>query len=344
MNDIFISYRREGGATTARLICRALEEKRFKCFFDSDSLTFGSFADNIKENLKNSPNFILIVTPGSLDRCISPDDWVRQEIALALKLYQTNKIQRIIPIFANGVTGFPGNLPSDISAIAEQNAIELNHKDFEANFSRLVDRIYHKKRDQLLNYFLDQHEEDDPEALEDLHCTFKSCLSPTQQMHALKSNIKMHWNGDAQILLGDYLDGFLRHLCLTLNLNQDGGKGTILRRIEYWLTNEENEQDEDPYATVSKNILEHYLNEAPWKLVSLCDQLDIKVDRRSPSKMRQILSDRLELDLDFSSLPVQALKAVAGAALGEDKVEMCKKQELVDLLTDAYQRGRAETV
>lgn len=49
MNDIFISYRREGGATTARLICRALEEKRFKCFFDSDSLTFGSFADNIKE-------------------------------------------------------------------------------------------------------------------------------------------------------------------------------------------------------------------------------------------------------------------------------------------------------
>ncbi|MBP64042.1 MAG: hypothetical protein CMJ62_21165 [Planctomycetaceae bacterium] len=342
MNDIFISYRREGGATTARLICKALEEKNFRCFFDSESLSFGSFADNIKENLRNSPNFILVVTPGSLDRCISPDDWVHQEIALALKLYKSRKIQRIIPIFANGTTGFPDNLPPEISAIAEQNAIELNHKDFEANFSRLIERIYHEKRDQLLNCFLDQHLEGDSQHLEFLHETFKGCLSPTQQMHALKTNIKMHWKGGVQTLLDDYHDSFLRDLCIMLNLNQEGGRDTILRRIEHWLTNE---QHEDPDATVSNNILKCYINEASsWELGRLCDQLGVKVDKRSPSKMRETLSNRLELELDFASLHIQDLKTIAGAALGEDRIERCKKQELVDLLTDAYQRGRAETV
>ncbi len=340
MNDIFISYRRDGGATTARLICKALEEENFRCFFDSESLSFGSFAENIKENLKNSPNFILIVTPGSLDRCISSDDWVRQEIAMALELYKSQKIKRIIPIFANGATGFPDNLPPDISAIAEQNAIELNHKDFDANFSRLIERIYHEKRDQLLNYFIDQHKESNSEHLEFLHGTFRTCLSPSQQMHALKTNIKMYWKGDIQTLLDDYHDSFLRDLCVTLKLNQEGGRDTIFRRIEYWLTNE---QHEDSDATVSQKILECYINEASWDLVRLCDQLDIRVDRRSPSKMRQILSNRLELELDFASLRIQHLKAIAGAALGEDRIEMCRKQELVDLLTDTYQRGRSET-
>lgn len=340
MNDIFISYRREGGATTARLICKALEEKKFRCFFDSESLSFGSFADNIKENLRNSPNFILIVTPGSLDRCISKDDWVRQEIAMALDLYKSHKIQRIIPIFANGVTGFPANLPSDISAIAEQNAIELNHKDFEANFSRLIERIYHERRDQLLNYFLDQHEEVDSQDLEFLHDTFKNCLSTTQQMQALKSSIKMHWDGNPRVLLDDYYDSFLRELCRMLKLNQEGGKETILNRIEQWLTNE---QHEDSDATVSQNILKCYIDNIPWELGQLCDQLDIKIDKRSPSKMRQILSNRLDLELDFSALSIQDLKTIAGAALGEDRIERRKKQELVDLLTDTYQRGRSET-
>lgn len=341
MNDIFISYRRDGGATTARLICKALEDKNFRCFFDSESLSFGSFADNIKENLRNSPNFILIVTPGSLDRCTSPDDWVRQEIALALELYESRQIQRIIPIFANGATGFPDSLPPDISPIAEQNAIELNHKDFDANFLRLIERIYHEKRDQLLNYFLDQHDEDNPKDLVFIHRAFENCLSQSQQMHALKTNIKMHWNGEIHTLLVTCDDSFLRDLCHTLGLNQEGGRDTILRRIEYWLTNEQNE---DPYATVSNNILECYINEASWALGSLCDQLDVKVDRRSPSKMKQALSNRLELELDFISLPFQTLKVIASAALGEDRIEMCRKQELIDLLTDAYQRGRAETV
>lgn len=337
MNDIFISYRREGGATTARLICKALEDKNFRCFFDSESLSFGSFADSIKDNLRNSRNFILILTPGALDRCNSTDDWVRQEIALALELYKAKQIKRIIPIFTNGVTGFPTGLPADISAITEQNAVELNHKDFEANFSRLLDRIHHEKRDQLVNYFLDEHADDDSENLEFLHQTFKECLSPEEQMHALKSSIKMHWKGGAGDLLGSYCESFIRQLSKHLNLNQDGGHETLLNRIECWLLGD---QHESPERAISKSILERYIQKASWRLTTLCSQLGLKVDKRSPQQMRSALYHRLDLELDFSDLSIDALKDIACEALGADKVKGYKKKELIELLTAAYERGR----
>lgn len=339
MNDIFISYRREGGATTARLICKTLEDKNFRCFFDSESLSFGSFADSIKDNLKNSRNFILILTPGALDRCDSSDDWVRQEIALALDLYKSEKIKRIIPVFTNGVTGFPADLPPDISSIAEQNAIELNHKDFEANFSRLLDRLHHEKRDLLANHFLYLHAEDDPEDLENLHQTFKDCLPPEQQMHSLKSSIKMHWNGEASKLLGDYNESFLRQLSERLGINQDGGHETLLNRIENWLLSD---QHEDANRVISKKILERYIHNVSWRLTTLCDQLELRVDRRSPQKMRNALSHRLDLELDFSDLHIDYLKNIACEALGADKAQGCKKKELIELLTAAYERGRKD--
>lgn len=337
MNDIFISYRREGGATTARLICKALEDKNFRCFFDSESLSFGSFADSIKDNLRNSRNFILILTPGALDRCNSTDDWVRQEIALALELYKTEQIKRIIPIFTNGVTGFPTGLPADISAITEQNAVELNHKDFEANFSRLLDRIHHEKRDQLVNNFLDLHEEGDPDDLESLHRTFMACLSSEDQMRALKSSIKMHWRGEIETLLDIYHESTLRDLSQRLGMSQDGGHSTLVSRIENWLSHD---QHDDPNKAISKKILECYIHSIPGQLASLCDQLGLKVDRRSPTKMRNLLSQRLDAELDFTSLYFEQLKTIAHEALGEDMVEGRKRKELIDILTSAYERGR----
>jgi hypothetical protein len=337
MNDIFISYRREGGATTARLICQALEDKNFRCFFDSESLSHGSFADNIKANLKNSRNFILILTPGALERCGSPDDWVRQEIAVAIDLYKSGKIKRLIPVFTNGVTSFPTDLPPDIRPIAEQNAIELNHKDFNVNFSRLIERIHHEKRDKLTNHLLDLHDEDDPKDLEYLHQTFKICLSPQDQMQALKSSIKMHWRGDVRELLSDYHESTLRNLAALLGINQVGGRGTLLNHIEDWYVRD---QQSNPDRANSTKILECYLDKFPWELGGFCDQLGIKVDKRSVTKMRNFLSSRLELGLEFFGLSFVDLKAIANEALGEDKVQGYKKQELIELLTSTYELGR----
>jgi hypothetical protein len=337
MNDIFISYRREDGATTARLICQALEDKNYRCFFDSESLTHGSFADSIKANLENSRNFILILTPRALDRCSSPNDWVRQEIALAIDLYKTGQVKRLIPVFTNGVTGFPADLPPDIRFIAEQNAIELNHKDFSANFARLIERIDLDQRDQLTHHFFDLLDESKPHHLEYLHDTFKECLDAKDQMQALKSSIKTHWNGEISKLLGNYHEENLRNLCARLSINQDGGHEILLSRIESWLGRE---QHEDPENAISKSILKWYLKVATGELGDFCDKLGIKVDKRSQEKMRNLLSGRLELTLEFFGLHIDTLKYIVQHALGEDKMQGKKKQELIELLTSTYERGR----
>lgn len=334
MNDIFISYRREGGSTTARLICKMLEGAGFRCFFDSESLSFGSFADSIKDNLRTSRNFILIVSPGAFDRCHSADDWVRQEIALALELHRAEKI-RIIPLFTNGVTGFPADLPADIRAIAEQNGVELNHKNFDSDFTSLLEQIHHEKRDQLVNQFLDLHE--DKESLENLIDTFTKCLSVEEQLQALKNSIKAHWDGNIRALIGEYHESTLRQLCTQLGIHQEGGHEALLGRVEKWLRHD---QPDAPDSVISKNILESYLNQCSGSLTILCDELDLKVDRRSPQKMRNMLAGRLDLELNFYELSFETLKSIAHEALGEDVAEGLKKKELIETLTAAYERGR----
>ena len=337
MNDIFISYRREGGSTTARLICKMLESAGFRCFFDSESLSFGSFADSIKENLRSSRNFILILSPGALDRCQSQDDWVRQEIALALELHRTEQIKRIIPLFTNGVTGFPTDLPVDIRAITEQNAVELNHKDFDSNFARLLERTHHEKRDKLINQFLDLHVDSDD--LENLLETFSECLSPEQQLHALKNSIKTHWEGNIELLLGGYSDSFLRVLCSKLGIHEEGGQDALLERIEEWV---KHDKLDSPHRVVSKSILNSYMTHCSGSLSSLCDQLALKVDKRSPQAMREMLTGRLELELNFHSPSLPMLKNIANEALGEDVTHGLRRRELIEMLTATYERGRQE--
>ena len=42
-NQIFISYRRTGGDTTAKLICETLKNRGFSVFYDFDTLKGGFF-------------------------------------------------------------------------------------------------------------------------------------------------------------------------------------------------------------------------------------------------------------------------------------------------------------
>ena len=47
--DVFISYRRDGGAMRARLLYEALKQRRYSVFFDFESMTAGRFGDEIVE-------------------------------------------------------------------------------------------------------------------------------------------------------------------------------------------------------------------------------------------------------------------------------------------------------
>ena len=108
--DIFISYRRDGGAQYARILQLMLIQRGYKVFLDYDELTDGIFSDKIKEAIKDAPVFMLVLSKGSLVRCANDGDWVRQEITLAI---EQNK--HIVPVNPdNGFDGFPKGMPEKL--------------------------------------------------------------------------------------------------------------------------------------------------------------------------------------------------------------------------------------
>lgn len=105
--DIFISYRREGGAQYARILQLMLQQRGYKVFLDYDELTDGIFSDHIKTAIKETPIFMLVLSRKSMYRCINEDDWVRQEIMLAIE-----QKKHIVPINPDKeFDGFPEGMP-----------------------------------------------------------------------------------------------------------------------------------------------------------------------------------------------------------------------------------------
>ncbi len=101
--DIFISYRREGGAQYARILQLMLIQRGYKVFLDYDELTDGVFGEHIRKAINDAPVFMLVLSKGAMRRCVNEDDWVRQEILLAIQ-----QQKHLIPINPdNSFDGFP---------------------------------------------------------------------------------------------------------------------------------------------------------------------------------------------------------------------------------------------
>ena len=152
--QIFISYRRDGGDSLARLLEYKLTDRGFKVFLDVESLRSGDFNKALFERIAECTIVLVVLPPHGLDRCSDPKDWVRLEIAHALKLEKT-----VIPIMMRNFK-FPDILPEDIDALRHQQAIEANHEEFEAKIERLVS--YLKEKIEPLNS--DEHLQKEAEA------------------------------------------------------------------------------------------------------------------------------------------------------------------------------------
>ena len=108
--DIFISYRRVGGAQYARILQLMLIQRGYKVFLDYDELTDGVFSDKIRAAIKEAPVFMLVLSGGSMTRCANEGDWVREEITLAVK-----QGKHIIPVNPdNSFDGFPDGMPEEL--------------------------------------------------------------------------------------------------------------------------------------------------------------------------------------------------------------------------------------
>lgn len=132
--DIFISYRREGGADKARQLESEFRGRHYDVFLDFDELKDGKFDRSIESAIKNAPIFVLILTPGALDRCKEVDDWVRKEIECAI----TSKC-KIIPVQFDNCFDIPSDLPSHIrEGIEGHQFSEINTR---SHYRKTVDEL-----------------------------------------------------------------------------------------------------------------------------------------------------------------------------------------------------------
>lgn len=129
--DIFISYRRDGGESTAKMLRDQLASIKYRVFFDVESLRSGDFNLALLSVIEGCRDFVLVLSPGALDRCQNENDWVRLEIEHALR----NNLN-IIPVMLRGFT-FPKELPPSIEAIRYRNGLEANYQFFDAFIQRL---------------------------------------------------------------------------------------------------------------------------------------------------------------------------------------------------------------
>ena len=138
--DVFISYRREDGWQSAKHLRDILVAKGYSVFFDINSLKSGNFNDAILDYIKNCKDFIIILSPRSLDRCVNKDDWVRKELAHALK-----EKKNVIPVMYNNFS-FPDVLPEDIEGIRHINGIHVYMEVFDAIVEKIISFMESKPR------------------------------------------------------------------------------------------------------------------------------------------------------------------------------------------------------
>ncbi len=132
--DVFISYRRELDAQTARLIRAELQHRGSTVFLDVDDLRPGQFDEALLERIRDTPNFVLILSTGALERCSEPDDWLRKEIVCALASRKT-----VIPVLMPGFA-FPAeqDLPEELRAIRVHHGVTYSHEYFGATMDKVV--------------------------------------------------------------------------------------------------------------------------------------------------------------------------------------------------------------
>jgi hypothetical protein len=119
-----------------------LAQRGLRVFLDVEELRTGHFDEALFEVIQETPNFLVILAPNSLDRGVDKkEDWFVKEISHAI-----NMRRNIIPLFV-GEFEFPpqGSMPEEIGALRKHNGIKYSHEFFGAVISKIEDNLL--KRD-----------------------------------------------------------------------------------------------------------------------------------------------------------------------------------------------------
>lgn len=130
--DIFISYRRRDVRSVAHLLAEALRSRGYRVFLDVRSLGATEFAKELPRRVAACTDFVAVIGPEYLARCSETGDFVRLEVAEALRMRR-----HVVPV----VVGFPEwvgvPLPSDMEGLKAISAISFE----EAYTAESVDAL-----------------------------------------------------------------------------------------------------------------------------------------------------------------------------------------------------------
>ena len=93
---VFISYRRSVASFIARSVFMDLREHGYDVFMDVESINSGQFDKIILRQIEARAHFLVILTPGTVERCTDRHDWLRREIKYAIE-----KQRNIVPLLIN---------------------------------------------------------------------------------------------------------------------------------------------------------------------------------------------------------------------------------------------------
>ena len=121
--DIFISYRRSS-YDTANLIATRLKAAGYSVFFDMETLRSGKFNEQLFEVIDHCKDFVLVLPPEALDRCVHEDDWVRLEACRAMSAKKN-----IIPVMLNGFS-WPNPMPVGMEELCNYQALTASSVEY----------------------------------------------------------------------------------------------------------------------------------------------------------------------------------------------------------------------
>jgi hypothetical protein len=146
--QIFISYRREESRWSARSLYDRLSAHfdRKQIFMDIDAISLGDdFVKAIEKTVAECDVLIAVIgahwltstNEQDVRRLDNPEDFVRREIATALK-----RDIRVIPVLVDGaLMPRPSELPDDLKPLVRRNALRISDTGFDDDCRRLVAAI-----------------------------------------------------------------------------------------------------------------------------------------------------------------------------------------------------------
>lgn len=120
---VFLSYRRDS-SPLALHVFNDLRRHGFDSFIDEENIGSGDYENIIFHNIIKRVHFVVLLTPGALDRCDDPGDFFRREIETAIDA-QRNIVLLLHPKFEIGSSEVRSRLVGKIALLLKYNALQL---------------------------------------------------------------------------------------------------------------------------------------------------------------------------------------------------------------------------